>query len=68
MLHRVEMAFLFSSVESLRPERREREQIFRVSQGGWGEGERGRDCGLPKYPAINLPIYQEMNQNSCDMP
>ena len=38
MLHRVEMAFLFSSVESLRSERREREQIFRVSQGGWGEG------------------------------
>ena len=38
MLHRVDMAFLFTSVESLRPERREREQIFKVSQRGWGRG------------------------------
>ena len=71
MLHRVDIAFILTSVESLRPERREREQIFRVGQGGWGggggEGERG-DCGIPNYPAINLLIYQEINQNSCDMP
>ena len=42
MLHRVDIAFILTSVESLRPERREREQIFRVGQGGWGGGGRGK--------------------------
>ena len=41
MLHRVDIAFILTSVESLRPERREREQIFRVGQGGWGGGRGG---------------------------
>ena len=56
MLHRVDMAFLFSSVESLRPERREREQIFRVSQGGWGEGggERSWNTKIPCNKPSNI--------------
>ena len=49
MLHRVDIVFLFTSFESLRPERRGREQIFRVSREKGGGGG-GGDRGIPKYP------------------
>ena len=39
MLHLVDIAFLFTSVESLRPERRKRANIESQSRrGGWGGG------------------------------
>ena len=49
MLHLVDIAFLFTSVESLRPERRKRANIESQSRRGGG--------GIPKYTAINHPIY-----------
>ena len=57
MLHLVDIAFLFTSVESLRPERRKRANIESQSRRG----------GIPKYTAINHPIYPKINQNSCEM-
>ena len=59
MLHLVDIAFLFTSVESLRPERRKRANIESQSRRGGG--------GIPKYTAINHPIYPKINQNSCEM-
>ena len=58
MLHLVDIAFLFTSVESLRPERRKRANIESQSRTGGG---------IPKYTAINHPIYPKINQNSCEM-
>ena len=58
MLHLVDIAFLFTSVESLRPERRKRANI---------ESQSRRGGGIPKYTAINHPIYPKINQNSCEM-
>ena len=62
MLHRVDIFFLFTSFESLRLERREREQIFRVSSGGVG------DCEIPKYPQYTYQYTKKINQNSCKIP
>ena len=59
MLHLVDIAFLFTSVESLRPERIKRANIESQSRTGGG--------GIPKYTAINHPIYPKINQNSCEM-
>ena len=56
----VDIAFLFTSVESLRPERRKREKIESQSRTGGGGGE-------PKNTARNHPIYPKINQNSCEM-
>ena len=39
MLHLVDIAFLFTSVESLRPERRKRANIESQSRRGGGGGE-----------------------------
>ena len=60
MLHLVDIAFLFTSVESLRPERRKRANIESQSRRGGGGG-------IPKYTAMNHPIYPKINQNSCEM-
>ena len=60
MLHLVDIAFLFTSVESLRPERRKRANIESQSRTGGGGG-------IPKYTAKNQPKYPKKNQNSCEM-
>ena len=61
MLRLADIAFLFTSVESLRPERRKRANIESPSRRGGGGG------GIQKKTAKNQPINPKINQNSCEM-